>query len=157
MIYRSMNWNNASAGMRRCWSRWRRKSSGACRHWVIAATAPIHSPRWMNPPRNCCAKRRDSLRRGGRFRAEREHLLVDETVGHVVADDTVVGREGFFLRHFHRRAEHVIEEGVVRRVVAVDRLVVLRVMPVMEIRRHDQILQRSPQQKHKNKKKAYII
>ena len=42
----------------------------------------------------------------------------------------------------------MIDEREVRRVVAVDRLAVRTVVPVMEIRRHDQVLQRAPGQAH---------
>src|SRR5450755_1787313 len=84
-------------------------------------------------------------KRSGKFRARRrrgsgspregEHQLLHETVRHVIADDAVaVGPRPLGPV---RGAEGVIEEGEVRRVVAIDPLVVLRVVPVVEVRRDD--------------------
>ena len=77
-----------------------------------------------------------------RLRPKRKRLLRQEAVRHVVADHAVVRRQRFVLRHLDRRAEQVVEEREVRGVVAVDRLVSLRVVPVVEVRRDDQVAQR---------------
>src|SRR6516225_5672599 len=62
---------------------------------------------------------------------ERKHLLPDETVRHVVADHAVF--LGEFLRRLHGGAEQIVQEGVVRGVVLVDRLFVRGVVPVVEV------------------------
>lgn len=90
-------------------------------------------------------QRQSYLFRHGYFlRAERELLLLHKAIRHVVALHVVFLGEA--LSALDRSAEQVIQERVVRRVVTVDGDLVGGMMPVMEIRRDDHVLQRSPRQ-----------
>jgi hypothetical protein len=64
------------------------------------------------------------------LRAEREFLLLYETIRHVVALHAIFFGKAFLA--LDGSAEQVIQEGVVRRVVTVDGDVVGRMMPVMK-------------------------
>src|SRR5512135_441885 len=71
---------------------------------------------------------------------ERKELLADVACGHVIPQHTVLLRETPVRRH--GRAKDVIEEGEMRGIIAVDRLALRTVMPVVEVRRYDQPLER---------------
>ena len=72
---------------------------------------------------------------------KRKLKLLHESVRNVVAKHAVFLRPE--LVAFHRRAEDVIEECVVRRVVAVERRLILAVVPVVKVGRDDDVAQRA--------------
>src|SRR5690606_28720252 len=113
--------------------------------WSISST---FSPRWpasaaqkrpaAPAPMTTASKRAAGA--GSALPDKGELQLLEEAVGHVVAHHAVA--LGPQPRALDGGAEQVVEERVVRRVVLVDRLVVLAVVPVVEVGRDDDVAQR---------------
>ena len=77
---------------------------------------------------------------------EREGLLPEEIRRDVVTDDAVL--VGPLAVGVHRRAEEMIEEREVGRVVAVDRFGVLGVVPVVEVGSDEHVGERAQAHRH---------
>ena len=135
-----------------------------CRSSRVRARWSVRTGRRVSACRACPGDVRGALRRGLRRLAarlaprlpceastsaspsERERHLLEEAVRHVVALHAVV--LGPLPVGLHRRAEQVVDEGKVCGVVVVDRLVVLRVVPVVEVGRDDHVAQRTEAHAH---------
>src|ERR1700733_3617534 len=77
---------------------------------------------------------------------ERKKLLPDETVRHVVTDHAVALREGPVGGNANSGAEQMIEKRIVSGVIAIDGLIVGRMMPVVKVRRDDDVFHHTPRQ-----------
>lgn len=80
------------------------------------------------------------------FPRKRKLQLLEKSVGHIVAQHSVVlGPE---LGAFHSSAKQVVQEGEVRGVVFIERFLVLAVVPVVEVGRDQHVAQRAQAHAH---------